>query len=39
MIEDFKKNGFALKKGLYSHKDIIIYTREFDKIVNQLKDI
>ena len=38
MVEDFEKNGFVIKKGLFSHEDIKLYTREFDKIVNQLKD-
>ena len=38
MVEDFEKNGFFIKKGLFSQKDIKLYIREFDKIVNQLKD-
>ena len=38
MVEDFEKNGFVIKKGLFSDEDIKIHTREFDKIVNQLKD-
>ena len=38
MVEDFEKNGFMIKKGLFSAKDIKLYVREFDKIVNQLKD-
>ena len=38
MVEDFEKNGFIIKKGLFSLQDIKLYTREFDKIVNQLED-
>ena len=38
MVEDFEKNGFIIKKGLFSLKDTKLYVREFDKIVNQLKN-
>ena len=38
MVENFEKNGFIIKKGLFSLKDIKLYDREFNKIVNQLKD-
>ena len=38
MVENFEKNGFIIKKGLFSLKDIKLYVREFDKIVNQLKN-
>ena len=37
MIDDFSKNGYYLKKTIFSKSLIDLYESEFDKIVHQLK--
>ena len=37
MIDDFSKNGYYLKKTIFSKSLINLYESEFDKIVHQLK--
>ena len=37
MIDDFSKDGYYLKKTIFSKNLIDLYESEFDKIVHQLK--
>ena len=37
IINQFKENGFLIKKNIFSKTKLLIYSKEFDRIVKQLK--
>ncbi len=36
-MDNFKRDGFIIKKNLFKLKDLDVYVNEFDRIVDQLK--